>query len=78
MTASLKSAGTMPSNREQLPSLVIEGRRVFKHSLTRKVDHESNKQDFVGDFIMNFYRISQIINNCCVRSCSCRNLLLKI
>ena len=50
-TAFLKSAGTTPSDREQLTSLVIEGTRMSRHSLTKKVGHGSNRQDLVGDFI---------------------------
>ena len=48
----LKSAGTTLSDREQLTSLVIEGTR---HSWTKKVGHGSNRQDFVGDFIIVFW-----------------------
>ena len=32
----LKSAGTILSDKEQLTSLVIEGKRMSKHSLTKK------------------------------------------
>ena len=48
-TAFLKLKGTTPSDREQLMSLMIEGRRMSKYSFTKKVFHGSNKQDFVGD-----------------------------
>ena len=51
-TAFLKLAGTTPSNRT---SLVIEGTRMSRHSLTKKVGHGSNRQDFVGDFIIAFW-----------------------
>ena len=51
----LKSAGTTPSVREQLTSLVIEGPRMSRHSFTKKVGHWSNGQDFVGDFIIAFW-----------------------
>ena len=54
-TAFLKSAGTTPSDREQLTSLVIEGTRMSRHSLTKKVSHGSNKQDLVGDFVIAFW-----------------------
>ena len=53
--AFLKSAGTTPSDREQLTSLVTEGTGMSRHSLTKKVGHGSNRQDFVGDFIIAFW-----------------------
>ena len=53
-TAFLKSAGTTPSDREQLTSLVIEGTRMLRHSLPKKVGHGSNRQYFVGDFMIAF------------------------
>ena len=43
-----KPAGTMPSDREWLMSLVNEGRRISKHSLTEKLGHGSNKENFVN------------------------------
>ena len=52
--AFLKPAGTAPSVREQLTSLVIEGRRISKHSFTRKVGHGSSRQDLVGDLVITF------------------------
>ena len=58
MVAFLDPSGTTPSDREQLISLVIEGKRILKHSLTRKVDHGSSKQDFVGDLIIAFQTLS--------------------
>ena len=51
--AFLKPAGTAPSVREQLTSLVIEG-RISKHSFTRKVGHGSSRQDLVGDLVITF------------------------
>ena len=64
--AFLKPAGIAPSVREQLTSLVIEGRRISKHSFTRKVGHGSSRQDLVGDLVITsptppnqyFYQIS--------------------
>ena len=52
--AFLKPAGKAPSVREQLTSLVIEGRRIAKHSFTRKVGHGSSRQDLVGDLVITF------------------------
>ena len=52
--AFLKPAGTIPSDRDQLKCLVIEGKRLSKHSLTKTEAHASNKQDFIGDFIVVF------------------------
>ena len=52
--AFLKPAGTAPSVREQLTSLVIEGRRISKHSFNRKVGHGSSMQDLVGDLVITF------------------------
>ena len=54
-TAFLKSAGTTPSDGEQLTSLVIDGTRMSRHSLTKKVGHGLNRQDLVGDFIIAFW-----------------------
>ena len=54
-TAFLKSTGTTLSDREQLTSLVIEGSRMSRHSLTKKVGHGSIRQDFVGDFLIAFW-----------------------
>ena len=53
-TAFLKSAGTTPSDREEL-SLVIEGTRMSSHSSSKKVGHGSNRQGFVDDFIIAFW-----------------------
>ena len=50
----MKPPGTAPSVREQLTSLVTEGRRISKHSLTRKVGHGSRRQDLVGDLVITF------------------------
>ena len=50
----MKPAGTVPSVREQLTSLVIQGKRTSKHSFTRKVSHGSNRQDLVGDLVITF------------------------
>ena len=35
-------------------SRVIEGRRISKHSFTRKVGHGSSRQDLVGDLVISF------------------------
>ena len=43
----------MPSDREKLMNLVIEG-RISKHSLKTKVGHGSSKQDFLGDLMITF------------------------
>ena len=56
--AFLKPAGTAPSVREQLTRLVIEGRRISKHSFTRKVGHGSSRQDLVGDLVITFHTSS--------------------
>ena len=53
--AFLKPAGTAPSVSEQLTSLVIEGRRISKHSFTRKVGHGSSMQDLVGDLVIPYF-----------------------
>ena len=50
----MKPPGTSPSVREQLTSLVTEGWRISKHSLTRKVGHGSRRQDLVGDLVITF------------------------
>ena len=50
----MKLVGTMPSDREPLTRLVIESTRMSRHSLTKKVGHGSNRQNFVGDFIIAF------------------------
>ena len=53
-TAFFKLVGTTPSDREQLTSLVIEGKRMSKHSLTKMEGHGANRQHCVGDFIIAF------------------------
>ena len=60
--AFLKPPGTAPSVREQLTSLVIEGRRISKHSFTRKVGHGSSRQDLVGDLVITFRTSSSETN----------------
>ena len=52
--AFLKPSGTRPSLREQLTNLVIEGRRISKHSLMRKVGHGSKRHDLEGDLLIIF------------------------
>ena len=51
-TAVLKPSGTQPSMNEQLTNFVIDGKRMSLHSLMRNVGHGSNRQDFVGEFLM--------------------------
>ena len=55
--AFLKPAWTTPSDKKQLTTLVIEGKRISKYSLTKKVGHGSTKQEFVGDLIITLYFI---------------------
>ena len=45
-----------------MTSLVIEGRRIFKHSLARKVGNGSSRQDFVGDLVLTFHTSSSEID----------------
>ena len=45
-TPFLKPSRTIPSDREHWTSLVIQGKRISKHSLIRKVSHGSSRQDF--------------------------------
>ena len=56
----LKSPGTTPLGREQLTSLVIEGKRISNHSLTRKLGHGFSRQDFIGDLVIEFHPQKQI------------------
>ena len=50
----MKPAGETPSDWEQLASIVIGGKRISKHFLTKKVDHATSKRDLVGDLIITF------------------------
>ena len=58
-TADLKASGTHPSTSEQLTSFVKDGSSISMHSLIRNVGKESNRHDFVEDFVVhnktNFY-----------------------
>ena len=53
-TAFLNPSGTSPSRSEQLTNLVIEGRRMSKHSLIRNVSNGSNRHDLVGYLLIIF------------------------
>ena len=48
-TACLNLVGTMPSAREQLTNLVMDGNRISMQSLIRKVGHGSKRHDLVGE-----------------------------
>ena len=50
----MKPLGSAPSPREKLTSLVMEDRRISKHSFTRKVGNGSSKQDLVGELVITF------------------------
>ena len=45
-----------------MTSIVIKGKRISKHSLTRKVGHGSSKQDFDGEFAITFRTLSSETN----------------
>ena len=51
-TAILKLSGTQLSMSEQLTNFVIDGSSMSLHYLMRNVGHRSNRQDFVGEFLM--------------------------
>ena len=50
--SSLKPSGTHPSMSEKLTNFVIEGSSISQHFLIRNVGHGSNRQDFVGEFLI--------------------------
>ena len=51
-TAVLKPSGTPPSMHEQLTNYVSNGSSISLHSLMSNVDQGSNRQDFVGEFLI--------------------------
>ena len=50
-TAVWKPSGIHPSMSEHLTNLVTDGSSILLHFLMRNIDHVSNRQDFVGEFI---------------------------
>ena len=51
-TAFLNPSGTRPSDNEQFISLIIDGRSILIHSLTRNVGHGSIMHDCVVELTM--------------------------
>ena len=45
---------------EQLIKFVIDGSSILLHSLMRNVGHRSNRQDFVGEFLIILSAISSV------------------
>ena len=50
---------------EQLTNFVINGSGTPIHSLMRNVGHGSNRQDFVGEFLIN---LSTVSSETCVKA----------